>query len=83
MDGQWQKLATSLVLKVFWNEDASIVKTAVFPGCSSLSAPTYGSMTETQKFITLRPFAVSGSVNNRWKEERVFYNYCIGILVRF
>jgi hypothetical protein len=25
-----EKLATSLLLKVFWNENASVVKTAVF-----------------------------------------------------
>jgi hypothetical protein len=31
MDGMREKLATSFLLKVFWNEDASVVKTAVFP----------------------------------------------------
>jgi hypothetical protein len=27
-----EKLAMSFLLKAFWNEDASVVKTAVFPG---------------------------------------------------
>jgi hypothetical protein len=43
MSGKREKIAMSLLLKVFWNEDASVVKTAVFPGCSSLSALTYSS----------------------------------------
>jgi hypothetical protein len=46
MDGMRDKIATSLLLKVFWNEDASVVKTAVFLGCSSLSALAYNSLTE-------------------------------------
>jgi hypothetical protein len=71
--GKREKLDTSMLLKVFWNEDASVVKTAVFPGCSSLSAQAYSSLTEIQKFITLRPFAISGSVNNRWKAEKLLY----------
>jgi hypothetical protein len=43
MAGKREKLATSFLLKVFWNEDAFVVKTAVFPGYSSLSARTYSS----------------------------------------
>jgi hypothetical protein len=31
MAGMREKLATGFLLKVFWNEDASGVKTAVFP----------------------------------------------------
>jgi hypothetical protein len=58
-------------------------KNAIFPGGSSLSAQTYSSSSDVQKFITLRPFIVSGRVNNRWKEERVLYNYCIGLPVKF
>jgi hypothetical protein len=46
MAGKSEKLATSFLLKVFWNEDASVVKTAVFPGCSSLSAQIYNSLTD-------------------------------------
>jgi hypothetical protein len=42
-----------------------------------------GSSADVQKFITLKPFIVSRHKNNRWKEERVFYNYCIGLPVRF
>jgi hypothetical protein len=50
-----------------------VVKNAVFLGCSSLSALTYSSLAEVQKFITLRPLAVSGNVNNRWKSEKLLY----------
>jgi hypothetical protein len=50
-----------------------MVKNAVFPGCTSLSALTYSSLTDVQKFITLRPFVVSVSVNNRWKAEKSLY----------
>jgi hypothetical protein len=31
-----KKLDMSLILHVFWNNDASVVENAVFPGCSSL-----------------------------------------------
>jgi hypothetical protein len=58
-------------------------KNAVFLGGSSLSAQTYSSLTDIQKFVTLRPFIVPEHVNNRWKEKRVLYNYCIGLPVRF
>jgi hypothetical protein len=34
---------------------------------------TYNSLADVQKFITLRPFVVSGSVNNRWKDEELIY----------
>jgi hypothetical protein len=73
----------SLVLQVFRDDNASVVKNAVFPGGSNLSAQTYSSLAAVQKFITLRPFVVSGRVNNRWKVERVFDNYCIRLPVRF
>jgi hypothetical protein len=85
MSSKWKlrKLATSLVLWVFWDDNVSVVQKAVFPRGSSLSAQTYGSSTDVQKFITLRLFIVSRCTNNRWKQERVFYNYYIGLLVRF
>jgi hypothetical protein len=63
----------SLLLIVFWNDDASVVKNAVFPGCSSLTALTYSSLADVQKIITLRRFIVSGSVNNRWKAGKLVY----------
>jgi hypothetical protein len=42
-----------------------MVKNADFSGCSSLSALTYNSLTDVQKFITYRPFIILGSVNTR------------------
>jgi hypothetical protein len=50
-----------------------VAKNAVFPCCSSLSALTYSSLAEVQKFITLRPLDLSGSVNNCWKDEELLY----------
>jgi hypothetical protein len=50
-----------------------MVKNAVCPGCFRLSALTYSSLAEVQKFITLRLLAVSGSVNSRWKAEEIIY----------
>jgi hypothetical protein len=69
MNGKHKKLAISFLLQVFWNDNASVVKNAVFPGCSSMSALTYSSLVDVQKFITLRWFIVPGSVNNHWKAE--------------
>jgi hypothetical protein len=83
MAGKREKIATSLLLQVFWNKEASVVKNAVFPGCFSLSALTYSSSSDVQKFITLRPFIVLVHVNNRRKDKRVFYNYCMGLPLRF
>jgi hypothetical protein len=63
----------SFLLQVFCNKEASMVKIAVFLGCFSLLALTYSSLAGVQEFITLRPLAVSGSVNNRWKVEEPLY----------
>jgi hypothetical protein len=73
MNGKRKKLAMSFPLQVFWKDDASMVKNAIFSGCSSLSALNYSSLADVQKFITLRPFVVSGSVNNIWKAEKLLY----------
>jgi hypothetical protein len=64
MIGKRKKIATSFMLEVFWHEGASVVKIAVLPGYSSLTALTYSSLADVQKFITLRTLVVSGSVNN-------------------
>jgi hypothetical protein len=60
MTGKLTKLATSMVLQVFWGDKSSVVKNAVLPGGSSLSAQTYSSLADVQTFITLRPFILSG-----------------------
>jgi hypothetical protein len=73
MTGKGKKLATSLLMQAFWNDEVSMVENAVFSGCSSLSALTYSSLTDVQKFITLRKFIVSVSVNNRWKAKKLLY----------
>jgi hypothetical protein len=58
MTRKFRKLTMSLVFQVFWDDNASVVKNAVFPGCSSLSAQTYSSLADVQKFITLKSFIV-------------------------
>jgi hypothetical protein len=50
-----------------------MVENAVLSCCSSLIAPTYSRWADVQKFITLRPFVITGSVNNRWKDEKLLY----------
>jgi hypothetical protein len=62
----------TFLFQVFWNDDVSVVKNAVFPDCSSLSALTYNSLTDVQKFITLRPVIISVSVNTRCKAKKLF-----------
>jgi hypothetical protein len=36
-----------------------------------------------RNFITPKPFVVLGHAINRWKDEEVFHNSCIQLLVRF
>jgi hypothetical protein len=73
MTGKRKKFAMSLLLQFFGNDNASMVKNAVFPGCSSLSELTYSSLADVQKFITHRPFIISVSVNTRWKAKKLLY----------
>jgi hypothetical protein len=65
MNGKSKKLAMSFLLQVFWNDDVSVVECAVFLGCSGLTALTYNSLADIQKFIILRPIIGLGSLNNR------------------
>jgi hypothetical protein len=60
-----------------------MVKNTVFPGGSTLSAQTYISLADVQKCITPKPLTVSGRASNNWKDEKVLYNYYIGLMVRF
>jgi hypothetical protein len=67
------KLDTRFLLQAFWKDVMSVVENAVFLGCSSLSALTYSSLADVQKFITLRPFIISESVNTCWESEKLPY----------
>jgi hypothetical protein len=82
MNGKLRKLNTSLALQVFWDDNASVVKNVVFPGGSSLSAQTYSSLADVQKYITAKPLTVSGCASNHCKDEKVLYNYGIALMVR-
>jgi hypothetical protein len=73
MTGNHKNLAMSFLLQVLWNDDACVVKNTVFPGFSTLTALTYNSLADVQKFITLRPFIGSGSLNNCSKAEKPIY----------
>jgi hypothetical protein len=73
MTGKREKLSTRLLLQVFWNDDVCVVKNTVVPGCFSLIALTYSSLADIQKFITPRTFIGSGSLTNRWKDEKLIY----------
>jgi hypothetical protein len=46
MTGNLRNLTMSLVLQVFSDDNASVVKNAVFPGGFSLSAQTYNSLAD-------------------------------------
>jgi hypothetical protein len=46
MNGKNEKIATSLLLQVFWNDEASMIKNEVVLGGSSLSAQTYSSLAD-------------------------------------
>jgi hypothetical protein len=83
MNGKLRKLTTSFVLQVFWDAKASVVRKAVFPGGSSLSAKTYNSLADVQKFITLRPFIQSRHANNHLEHQKVLYNSCMWLQVIF
>jgi hypothetical protein len=61
------------MLRVFRENNSFAVRSAVFPGCLRLSAQVHSSWADAQKFITLRPFVVSKSVSNHWKDEKLFY----------
>jgi hypothetical protein len=63
----------SFLLQVFGIMMPLWSKIQFFLGCSSLSALTYSSLPDVQKFITIRTFIVSGSVNTRWKDEKLLY----------
>jgi hypothetical protein len=58
-----------------------MVKTSGFSDCSNLSVQVYNRMIDIQKFITLRPFIVLGSVNNRWKDEKLLYIFSVQVQV--
>jgi hypothetical protein len=60
-----------------------VVKNAVFSGGFNLSAQTYSSLADVQKCLIPKPLTVSGRTSNHWKDDKVLYNYCIGIMVRF
>jgi hypothetical protein len=60
-----------------------VVKNAVFLGGSSLSAQTYRSLADVQKFITPKLFIISRSLNNYEKAEKVLHDFSIRLSIRF
>jgi hypothetical protein len=58
-----------------------MVKTSGFSYGSNLSVQVYNRLVDVQKFITLRPFIISGSVNNHWEDEKLFYIFYVQVQV--
>jgi hypothetical protein len=78
-----KKLTMSLVLEVFYDCAWTRLKSLKFSVSSNLISPEFQQSGRLRNCITPRPLILSGRVNNRWKEERVFYKYCMGLRVRF
>jgi hypothetical protein len=58
-----------------------MVKMSGFSDCSSLSVQVYRRLVDVQKFITLRPFIITGSVNNLWKDKKLLYIFYVQVQV--
>jgi hypothetical protein len=78
-----RKISTMLELKVSWDYIGIGVKNSDFSECSILSRTKFQQPDQLWKLITAKPLIVSRSASNSWKEEKVFYNSCIQIMVRF
>jgi hypothetical protein len=72
-----------LELKVSWDYILIGVKCSDFSRGSILSRTEFQQPDQLPKFITPEPLIVSPSVNNCWKEGKVFYDSCTHLLVRF
>jgi hypothetical protein len=72
-----------LILEVSWDCIQSGVKSSDFMGYLILSRTDFQQPGQFQKAVTPKPPIISRCESNRWKDEKVFYNYCIGLLVRF
>jgi hypothetical protein len=59
------------------------VESPDFSGCSILSRTEFQQPGQIQKVISPKPLVISGCEDNHWEEERLFYNYCNGLSVRF
>jgi hypothetical protein len=81
--GILRKLAMLFVLKVYWDYIRIWVKSSDISGCLVLYRTEFQQPGSASKTITPKPLIISGHANNRWKEEKVFYNSCIGLLVIF
>jgi hypothetical protein len=55
----------------------SWLKISGFTDCSNLSVQNHSRLVDVQKFITFRPFIVLGSVDNRWKTDKLFYIFYV------
>jgi hypothetical protein len=73
----------SFLLSVSWDCVKCCVKSSGFSDCSILSARKCSSLVDVRKLITPKPLIVSGHPDNRWKEGKIIYNSCIGLMVRF
>jgi hypothetical protein len=67
-----------LRLQLNWGSNVQISPDAQFGPEQNFSSPV-----QIRKVITPKPLIVSGRADNRWKDQKVLYNSCIWLLVRF
>jgi hypothetical protein len=67
-----------LRLQLNWGSNVQISPDAQFGPEQNFSSPV-----QLRKVITPKPLIVSGRADNRWKDQKVLYNSCIWLLVRF
>jgi hypothetical protein len=72
-----------LVLKVSWDYVLIGVKSSDCSRCPILSKQNFSSPVDLKKVITPKTLILLRRINNRWKEEKVLYNSCVGSIVRF
>jgi hypothetical protein len=83
MTKKLRKLATSLLLRVFWDSTWTRLKTLKFLDCSNLICPKIQQPNQLQKVVTPKLLIVSRCANNCWKGEKLFYMFSAELQVRF
>jgi hypothetical protein len=80
MNGKLKRLTTCLVLEVFWDCTWSRLKILYY---SNLLRAEFQKSGRLQNCITPKPFTISRCANNCGKDQKVLYNSCIWLQVRF
>jgi hypothetical protein len=83
MTRKLRKLATSLVLQVFYDCTETRLKSLKFSDLSNLISLESQQPGQLQKVVTPKPHTVSRCANNRWKDGKIFYIFYVEFQVRF